>query len=239
MYKKGNRSRYKMITYTIMIIEDDVSIGDMLEEALKKENYMVLRAYSGTEALMVLEKNKPDLVLLDLMLPGLSGEEVLPKLNGILTIVMSAKNDIDSKVNLLLKGASDYVTKPFELSELLARISALLRLAAMKENVPEGEKGVLKVGDVILDSNLLSVKIKDKEMTLTRTEAAILNVLMINANRPVGRSTILERISEDTPDCTERSLKQHVSNIRKKLQTLDDKDHIEAIYGIGFKYNES
>lgn len=239
MYKKGNRSRYKMITYTIMIIEDDVSIGDMLEEALKKENYMVLRAYSGTEALMVLEKNKPDLVLLDLMLPGLSGEEVLPKLNGILTIVMSAKNDIDSKVNLLLKGASDYVTKPFELSELLARISALLRLAAMKDNVPEGEKGVLKVGDVILDSNLLSVKIKDKEMTLTRTEAAILNVLMINANRPVGRSTILERISEDTPDCTERSLKQHVSNIRKKLQTLDDKDHIEAIYGIGFKYNES
>ena len=228
-----------MITYTIMIIEDDVSIGDMLEEALKKENYMVLRAYSGTEALMVLEKNKPDLVLLDLMLPGLSGEEVLPKLNGILTIVMSAKNDIDSKVNLLLKGASDYVTKPFELSELLARISALLRLAAMKDNVPEGEKGVLKVGDVILDSNLLSVKIKDKEMTLTRTEAAILNVLMINANRPVGRSTILERISEDTPDCTERSLKQHVSNIRKKLQTLDDKDHIEAIYGIGFKYNES
>ena len=222
-----------------MIIEDDVSIGDMLEEALKKENYMVLRAYSGTEALMVLEKNKPDLVLLDLMLPGLSGEEVLPKLNGILTIVMSAKNDIDSKVNLLLKGASDYVTKPFELSELLARISALLRLAAMKDNVPEGEKGVLKVGDVILDSNLLSVKIKDKEMTLTRTEAAILNVLMINANRPVGRSTILERISEDTPDCTERSLKQHVSNIRKKLQTLDDKDHIEAIYGIGFKYNES
>ena len=228
-----------MITYTIMIIEDDVSIGDMLEEALKKENYMVLRAYSGTEALMVLEKYKPDLVLLDLMLPGLSGEEVLPKLNGILTIVMSAKNDIDSKVNLLLKGASDYVTKPFELSELLARISALLRLAAMKDNVPEGEKGVLKVGDVILDSNLLSVKIKDKEMTLTRTEAAILNVLMINANRPVGRSTILERISEDTPDCTERSLKQHVSNIRKKLQTLDDKDHIEAIYGIGFKYNES
>ena len=228
-----------MITYTIMIIEDDVSIGDMLEEALKKENYMVLRAYSGTEALMVLEKNKPDLVLLDLMLPGLSGEEVLPKLNGILTIVMSAKNDIDSKVNLLLKGASDYVTKPFELSELLARISALLRLAAMKDNVPEGEKGVLKVGDVILDSNLLSVKIKDKEMTLTRTEAAILNVLMINANRPVGRSTILERISEDTPDCTERSLKQHVSNIRKKLQTLDDKDHIEVIYGIGFKYNES
>ncbi len=200
---------------------------------------MVLRAYSGTEALMVLEKNKPDLVLLDLMLPGLSGEEVLPKLNGILTIVMSAKNDIDSKVNLLLKGASDYVTKPFELSELLARISALLRLAAMKDNVPEGEKDVLKVGDVILDSNLLSVKIKDKEMTLTRTEAAILNVLMINANRPVGRSTILERISEDTPDCTERSLKQHVSNIRKKLQTLDDKDHIEAIYGIGFKYNES
>ena len=226
-----------MKQYTIMIIEDDVSIGDMLEEALKKEEYNVLRAYSGTEALMVLEKNKPDLVLLDLMLPGLSGEEVLPKLNGILTIVMSAKSDIDSKVNLLLQGASDYVTKPFVISELLARISALLRLSASKNNSTQDDN-TLKVGNIELDINLLSVKIGDEDASLTRTEVAILNVLMANSGRPVSRS-ILDRISEDTPDCTERSLKQHISNIRKKLQAIDGTDHIEAIYGIGFKFNES
>lgn len=227
-----------MKQYTIMIIEDDVSIGDMLEEALKKEGYAVLRAYSGTEALMVLEKNKPDLILLDLMLPGLSGEELLPKLKGILTIVMSAKSDIDSKVNLLLQGASDYVTKPFVISELLARISALLRLSASK-NTSSQDENILKAGEIELDIDLLSVRIGKEEAALTRTEAAILNVLMVNSGRPVGRSTILDRISEDTPDCTERSLKQHISNIRKKLQAIDGIDHIEAIYGIGFKFNES
>ena len=90
---------------------------------------------------------------------------------------------------------------------------------------------------MILDTDLMTAKIGEDEVSLTRTESAILNILMLNDGRPVGRNTILDRISNDTPDCTERSLKQHVSNIRKKLETLDGKDHIEAIYGIGFKFN--
>ena len=231
--------------YSIMIVEDDVNIGNMLQEALELEKYKVTRAYSGTEALMLLEKEKPDLVLLDLMLPGLSGEEILPRLGGALTIVMSAKTDIDSKLKMLYEGASDYVTKPFVLSEMLARIAALLRLSAIKGNeskepaVEEAEESsITRVGNMSLNTELMTVTIDGNETSLTRTETAILNILMMNPNRPMGRSTILDRISEDTPDCTERSLKQHVSNIRKKLEALDGIDHIEAIYGIGFKFNE-
>ena len=228
--------------YSIMIVEDDVNIGNMLQEALELEKYQVTRAYSGTEALMLLEKKKPDLVLLDLMLPGLSGEEILPRLDGALTIVMSAKTDIDSKLKMLYEGASDYVTKPFVLSEMMARIAALLRLSAAKGNEPAEEEAVedmvTKVGNIALNTELMTVTVDGNEASLTRTETAILNILMMNANRPMGRSTILDRISEDTPDCTERSLKQHVSNIRKKLEALDGIDHIEAIYGIGFKFNE-
>ncbi|MCR4690726.1 MAG: response regulator transcription factor [Lachnospiraceae bacterium] len=224
--------------YTIMVIDDDVTIGNMLQEALQKASYRVLRAYSGTEALMILEKERPDLILLDLMLPGLSGEELLPRLSGILTIVMSAKTDLENKVKLLYDGASDYVTKPFVIAELMARISALLRLSGIKNGqnaAAEESDGLLRAGIFTLDPSLFCVSANDREVSLTRTEAAILQILMQNPNRPLSRSTILDRISDNTPDCTERSLKQHVSNLRKKLETLDGTDHIEAIYGIGFK----
>mgnify|MGYP002801701904 FL=1 len=104
---------------TIAVIEDDQHIGNIIENALKKEGYETLRAYSGTEAVYLLSHNIPDLILLDLMLPGLAGEEILPKMDGIPVIVVSAKVGIDDKVNLLLSGAVDYITKPFEIRELL------------------------------------------------------------------------------------------------------------------------
>ena len=107
----------------IMVIDDDIYIGDMLEEMLRREGYGVRRAYSGTEALLLLEQKSPDLVLLDLMLPGLSGEEVLSKITGIPVIVLSAKAEVSGKVRLLLKGAADYITKPFDMDELLARVT--------------------------------------------------------------------------------------------------------------------
>lgn len=226
------------MNHTILIIDDDENIGNMLNEALIKEGYEVLRAYSGTEALMVLEKSRPDLVLLDLMLPGLSGEEVLPKLKGIPVIIVSAKTDIDHKVRLLYEGASDYITKPFVISELMARIAALLRLSAITgQSSAEVDEACIIVGDITLNNSLYIVTIGKTEVPLTRTEAAILNILMINSGRPVGRSTILDRIADSTPDCTERSLKQHISNIRKKLEAVDGIDHIEAVYGIGFKFS--
>ena len=120
----------RIIMKNILIVDDDIYIGNMLEESLIKEGYSVSRAYSGTEALYVLSQMRPDLILLDLMLPGLEGEGVLPHVKGIPVIIVSAKIDIDSKVNLLLGGAVDYVTKPFHMKELLARISVHLRNAA-------------------------------------------------------------------------------------------------------------
>ena len=114
---------------TIAIIEDDEYISGLLTEALTEGGYAVARAYSGTEALMLLEKKRPDLILMDLMLPGISGESLLPHLKGIPVIVVSAKTEIEDKVKLLLNGAVDYVTKPFHVKELLARIAVRLREA--------------------------------------------------------------------------------------------------------------
>lgn len=215
----------------ILIVDDDMNIGNMLEEALKRENYDVLRAYSGTEAVMVLDRETPDLILLDLMLPGLSGEEVLPKIKNIPVIVMSAKTTVSDKVNLLMMGAADYVTKPFELKELIARIYVQLR-----KNESVSKDNVIKASGIVLDTELLTVTVMGEQISLTKTECAILEVLMIDAGRPIGKSTILDRIADTTLDCTERSLKQHISNIRKKLQAVDGVDYIEAIYGIGFRF---
>ena len=214
----------------ILIIDDDIYIGDMLEETLRQEGYGVLRAYSGTEALLLLGQKKPDLVLLDLMLPGLSGEELLPKIKNIPVIVVSAKVDVSDKVGLLMAGAADYVTKPFNISELKARIAVQLRKAQSA-----GDSGELTFGDLTLCCDTLTAMVGDTEVRLTRTECAILKLLMQSPNTPVGRTTILDKISLDTPDCTERSLKQHISNMRKKLEAVNGRDYIEAVYGIGFK----
>lgn len=111
----------------IMIIDDDAHIGNLEQELLEQEGYAVLRAYSGTEALLLLKESRPDLVLLDLMLPGLHGEALLPQLAGIPVIVVSAKADTADKVSLLLGGAADYITKPFASKELLAHIAVRLR----------------------------------------------------------------------------------------------------------------
>ena len=215
----------------ILIVDDDINIGNMLEEALKRENYRVLRAYSGTEALMLLDRETPDLILLDLMLPGLTGEEILPKIENIPVIIMSAKSALSDKVELLMAGAADYVTKPFELSELLARIVVQLR-----KNESVSKEKLVKAAGVVLDTELFTATIGREMVSLTKTECAILEVLMIDAGRPIGKSTILDRIADTTLDCTERSLKQHISNIRKKLQGINGVDYIEAIYGIGFKF---
>ena len=218
---------------TIAIIDDDIHIGDMLEEILTKEGYSVLRAYSGTEALYLLSNKKMDLVLLDLMLPGLSDEEVLPHIGKIPVIVLSAKVDVQDKVNLLLGGAADYMTKPFDTKELLARITVQLRRTEQ-----HGKNGVLSVGDLALDIETFSLTVQGQAVKLTRTEYAILKLLMENPRQVIAKSVLLDRISMDTPDCTQRSLKQHISNLRKKLQAVSGVDPIETVWGIGFRLTE-
>lgn len=212
----------------ILIIEDDIHIGNMLGEVLGKEGYSVLRAYSGTEALLLLAKEKPDLILLDLMLPGLSGEKVLEKIGNIPVIVVSAKVDVDSKVELLSCGAVDYITKPFDVRELLARIQVVLR------GKKSGKEECLCAGRLRLDTGTKHAFVGACEIHLTRTEYAILKLLMQNPSKVIAKSVLLDRIADDTPDCTESSLKIHVSNLRKKLRAAGGSDLIEAVWGIGF-----
>ena len=218
----------------ILVIDDDIRIGDMLEEMLTQEGYGVSRAYSGTEALLVLSVKKPDLVLLDLMLPGLGGEEVLPELAGIPVIVVSAKAGVEEKVSLLLGGAADYVTKPFDRKELLARIAVQLRTA-----LAGGHSPVLEYEEIRIDLSARLVQVSGQPVRLTRTEYAILKLLMQNPSQVVTKSVLLDRICEDTPDCMENSLKVHISNLRWKLKEVTGKDYIEAVWGIGFKMRES
>ena len=215
---------------TIAIIDDDLYIGNMLEELLRFHGYGVLRAYSGTEAVYLLSQQRPDLVLLDLMLPGLSGEEVLTHIPNIPVIVLSAKVDVQDKVSLLLGGAADYMTKPFDTQELLARIAVQLRKAG-----PSDAGALLRAGDLSLDTATLSLSVRGTPVKLTRTEYAILKLLMENPRQVLTKSVLLDRISLDTPDCTERSLKQHISNLRKKLLDAGGVDYIETVWGIGFK----
>lgn len=230
--------------YTIAVIDDDEYIGDMLEEVLKGEGYGVVRAYSGTEALLLLERQKPDMILLDLMLPGLTGEQVLEKIQGIPVIVISAKIDVQDKVNVLLTGAVDYLTKPFDIRELLARIAVQLRSIQQQKELVEhklqeqgknGERHILSFEQLRLDTVLHEASVGEKAVHLTKTEYAILKLLMENPRQVITKSAMLEHISEDTPDCMESSLKVHVSNLRKKLREAGEKDYIEAVWGIGFK----
>ena len=209
--------------YKILIIDDDIQIGNLEQEVLEREGYICYRAYSGTEAILLLEKQQPDLILLDLMLPGISGEDVLQRINGIPIIVVSAKVGIDDKVSMLTGGTVDYITKPFNTRELSARVAVALRKAPMIKSE------VYRCGDISLDTSSHSVSIYGNEIKLTKTEYAIMKLLMQNPDQVIAKSVILDNIAEDTLDCTESSLKTHISHIRTKLRGVGGKEYIESI----------
>ena len=212
---------------TIAVIDDDIYISSLISTLLEKNGYRVIKGYSGSEAILLLEKERPDLILLDLMLPGLSGEEVLSRIKETPVIVVSAKDSPKDKVASLMGGAVDYVSKPFDNDELLARIALRLR-----ENIKK-EKRLFSKG-FELDEESREIRYHNEPLRLTRTEYSILKQLMMDGNT-LTKSALLERISHDTPDCTENSLKQHVSNLRKKIEKLTGSDRIENIWGVGFR----
>ena len=217
----------------ILIIDDDIHINEMLEEVLIQEGYQVSHAYSGTEALLFLANEKPDLILLDLMLPGLTGDEVLSQIEKIPVIVMSAKVEVKDKVALLLNGAEDYITKPFEIEELLARIVVQLRKSTRSDS---SEK--LMYREITVNMVTHEAWVGEHEVKLTKTEFAILKILLEHPKQVITKTVLLDRVSEETPDCMESSLRVHISNLRKKLREISGKDYIEAVWGIGFKMAE-
>ena len=217
----------------ILIIDDDIHINEMLEEVLIQEGYQVSHAYSGTEALLFLANEKPDLILLDLMLPGLTGEEVLSQIEKIPVIVMSAKVEVKDKVALLLNGAEDFITTPFEIEELLARIVVQLRKSTRSDS---SEK--LMYREITVNMVTHEAWVGEHEVKLTKTEFAILKILLEHPKQVITKTVLLDRVSEETPDCMESSLRVHISNLRKKLREISGKDYIEAVWGIGFKMAE-
>ena len=216
----------------ILIVEDDNTIHELIKELLEKEHYIVKNAYSGTEALTIIQNENIDLILLDLMLPGITGEEIIKKVNNsIPIIVISAKISSEDKVKVLIDGANDYITKPFDKKELLARIQVQLRIS----NNPNND---LKYKDMELLEDNRSLKIKNDEIALTRTEYTIMRELLLNPNKVITKTRLLDLISLDAENCDENSLKVHISNIRKKIRQVTQNEYIEAIWGIGFKIKE-
>ena len=215
---------------TILIVDDDIAVGDLEKEVLERAGYSVLRAYSGTEALLLLQSVRPNLILLDLMLPGLCGEEVLRQIKDIPVIAVSAKCAASDKVELLSGGAVDYITKPFDTEELLARTA--LRI---KEHSALPCCDFCTYKDLMLDYTTHTARVADRSAALTRTEFAILKLLMQNPNAVIAKSVLLDHISADTPDCTESSLKTHISHLRAKLRGISEKEYVESVWGIGFK----
>ena len=214
----------------ILIVEDDEDIGAVLQKELLKDGYEVMRAATGTEGRIMLGRN-PDLILMDLMLPGLSGEELLTHIpEDTPVIAVSARSSIDDKISLLTKGCVDYITKPFDIRELKARVSAALRTNSRKESV-----GQITCGEMLIDTDKHEVTIEGKELKLTRTEYAILKMLASGGGRVISKSELLDLIKSETPDCTDSSVKVHISNLRKKIKAITETEYIEAVWGIGFK----
>lgn len=218
----------------ILIVEDNIDIHNLIREVLEKEHYRVLSSYTGTEAMRIIENERIDLILLDLMLPEINGEEIVKKVKDTPIIVISAKISTEDKVNVLLNGANDYLTKPFNVEELLARIQVQLRIDNKKEKNED-----LTYKDMRLSKeDVHTLYIKEKSIYLTKTEYAILKQLLLSPKNVVTKTKLLEQLSEDSLYCDESSLKVHMSNIRKKIKTVTKDEYIEAVWGIGFKMKE-
>ena len=218
---------------SILVVEDDMDIHNLIKEVLEQENYNVIDAYSGTEALILLKNQRVDLILLDLMLPGLNGEEIVKEVKNIPIIVISAKISQEDKINVLLNGANDYIVKPFDKNELLARVKVQLRINEGKIDNKE-----IQFKDMILKEENHDIYIKEQKIHLTKTEYAILKQLLIHQNQVITKTKLLELLSYDTLDCDENSLKVHISNIRKKIRDITEEEYIESVWGIGFKIHK-
>lgn len=167
------------------------------------------------------------------MLPAISGEEIIEKVKDTPIIVLSAKISSDDKVNCLLSGANDYITKPFDGKELLARIEVQLR-SKNNSNI----KDTLKYKDLELLNDNHTLLVSNKKVSLTKTEYAILKHLLLNPNQVITKNKLLDLISMDTEDCDENSLRVHISNLRRKIREYTENEYIESIWGIGFKMKE-
>lgn len=239
----------------ILIVEDDNDINGMINVALSKEGYECVSAYSGTEGLLRLEHEDYDLVILDLMLPGVEGNEVLKRTRekkNIPFIVLSAKDELDTKVELLTLGANDYMTKPFEIKELLARVQVQLRMSSVMaagsvDGVNAGGNGAdgsitgnavkqtLDYKELSLDLNGKSLDVNGNQVSLTAQEYKIMELFLKNPGKVFSKNEIYEYAWDDYYMGEDKTIYVHISNIRQKMKKYTENEYIETVWGLGFK----
>lgn len=237
-----------MIQDYILIVEDDNDINQMLKELLTLEGYRVRQAFSGTEGLLYIKDKPPSAVILDLMLPGMAGEEVLRQIKeespGTAVIVASAKGDMGGRISLLRAGADDYLTKPFDTGELLARLEAVLRRRNMQP-LPAGEgqrtegRQILAFRDITMCPEDFTVSVGGEELSLTKREYLILKLLMENPSKVFTKNNIYESVWNEEFLGEDNAVNVHISNIRSKLSRVrPGVNYIQTVWGIGFKMQQ-
>lgn len=224
-----------MKSKNILIAEDDVNINNLLKETLEREGYECIQAFSGTEVILLLEREEPSVILLDLMLPGMTGEKVLAKIrenSDTPVIVLTAKDGMDEKLNLLQNGADDYITKPFNIDEVAARVKIQLRHAGH-----EKEDKKIKINGFELDIKTHQIWIDGEELRkLTRQEFEILRLLAQNPKRVFSKEAIFTYAWQEEYMGETKTLDVHISNIRKKIKKITDKEFIQTVWGIGYRF---
>ncbi|MBR6580452.1 MAG: response regulator transcription factor [Ruminococcus sp.] len=222
----------------ILVVEDDKEINRLIRDYLSENQYDTIFAENGLDAIRIIrDDNEIDLVILDLMLPFQSGDMVLQKVrefSDIPIIIVSAKSMVQSKIDAIRMGADDYITKPFDLDELLVRVEAVLR--RYRNNIGSGEKTVLTYKKLTLDRNSGTAKVNDKSLVLTGKEYAILELLLLNPKKLFSKSNLFESVWHDPYFNEDTTIKVHMSNIRNKIKKLDNtSEYIETVWGMGYK----
>lgn len=226
-----------MDKYKILIVEDDEAINNLIKSYLEEEGYIVFQAFSGTEAKFYL-KEAIDLFILDLMLPGLSGEEIIEEIRKISQgpiLVVSGKAELDDKVNALDLGADDYMTKPFDKRELLARIKVLLRRLALEKKPAEDQ---LSYKSVSLKPKSMEVFVDDKNLSLTQTEFLILYEFLKDPDSVFSRDRLYDSIWGYDYQEGDNAITVHISHLRQKLRQATGEDIIVTVWGVGYKLSK-
>ena len=229
-----------METYHILVVEDDPDINRLLCRILTDGGYDVRPAFSGSEAVLWAEQYEYDLVLLDLMLPGLTGEEFIAQMRRKKTmpiLVLSAKAGLEDRVNVLRLGADDFIPKPFDNAEVLARVEAQLR-RYRQFSAPAEAGEVLRLGDLVLDREAVRVTAGGKNVALTAREFEILALLLSHPKKVYTREQLYENVWGGEYMGDDNTVNVHISNLRSKLGKVSDREYIKTVWGIGFKMNE-
>lgn len=230
-----------MLKESILVVEDDVDINNLIKKSLEKNNYEVVQAFSGSEAALRMDMKSFDVVLLDLMLPGISGEELIKNIRekkNMPIIVISAKSSLEDKVHLLNIGADDYITKPFQCEEIIARVNSQLR-RYKSNSLQEKEFKIYKFKELILDEEAREVRVKDKVLSLTAYEFQILSILVKNPDKVFSREILYGKVWKNGYYGEDNSVNVHISNIRKKIKEVIQEEYIKTVWGIGFKMNRN